>query len=142
MRKPKVTGWASQKEASAVHLENDHGNHSVFMDALRVVIVRDGESWFAQCLDIDYAAGGSTLEEAQNNFEEGLAATVMLHIHKFGNLNKLMKDPSPEAIEHLGMGKKFKFTMLTDIQSHDISEPLIAERLNRSQIAYGLKEAA
>lgn len=35
---------------------------------LRVVLIREGEAWVAQCLEFDLAAQGSTLAEAQAAF--------------------------------------------------------------------------
>ena len=141
-----IMGWISsspEADGKAVHVERDDGCHEVVMDCLRVVIVRDGaDHWFAQSLDIDYAAGGRTLEEAQHNFERGLAATIKAHIIKFGNLSKLMQDPPAEELLHLGVGAGFQFSMMTSHEAHEIDDQFLAERLNCHRIAYGIRDAA
>lgn len=147
MKFPKfIMGWISsspEADGKAVHVERDDGCHEVVMDCLRVVIVRDGaQHWFAQSLDIDYASGGETLDEAQKNFERGLAATIRAHIIKFGHLNKLMQDPPHEELAQLGLGEGFQFSMATRHQAHEIEDAFLAERLNCHRIAYRVKDAA
>ena len=56
---------------------------------LRVLIVRDGQFWFAQGLELDYGAQGNTLEDAIEHFERGLAATVTLHVQRFGDIGRI-----------------------------------------------------
>jgi len=67
---------------------------------LRVAVVQDEGSWFAQGLDVDYFAAGATLEEAERNFEEGLATTVKYHLQKFSNLDKLRPAPEEVVVEY------------------------------------------
>lgn len=80
----------------AVHI--GQGNrHAVVIENMRVLIVPDSANlWFAQGIDIDYAAGGESMEEAQLSFELGLAATIKAHLEHFGSIEKIMRTPEPE----------------------------------------------
>jgi hypothetical protein len=49
------------------------------MGPLRVHIVYEDGAWFAQGLELDYAAEGATLAQAQEHFERGLMSTVLLN---------------------------------------------------------------
>jgi hypothetical protein len=61
---------------------------------LRVMLVADGQFWFAQGMDVDYAAQGSTMEEARANFVHGLQLTAREHMRWRHNLDKLL-EPAP-----------------------------------------------
>ena len=65
--------------------------------SLRVLILRDGDSWFAQGLEIDYAACGDTVEEAKKNFSHGLHLTICEHIRIHGTIENLLKIAPMEA---------------------------------------------
>jgi hypothetical protein len=54
--------------------------------ALRVALTSEDGAWFAQELDVDYFAAGETSEDAERNFQDGLAIIVKLHKKKFGSL--------------------------------------------------------
>lgn len=43
---------------------------------VKVVSVRDGESWFTQGVDVNYGAQGESIEESVSNFKLGLEATI------------------------------------------------------------------
>lgn len=70
------------------------------------MVEQDGE-WFAQGVDIDYAATGRTLDEVQRNFEEGLAATVGLHLRRFGTINRLLKTAPTEVWQALSEARAY-----------------------------------
>lgn len=63
----------------------------VRFDNLNVVIMRDGEHWFAQALEVDYAAQGRSAEDAKARFEAGLMATVDAHLQAFNGVSNLLK---------------------------------------------------
>lgn len=85
-----------RQEPAAVHLK--HGdNHLVGLNALRVLLTPDGDAWFAQGLEIDYAASGATAEEVKTNFSEGLKLTVGEHLRIYGNIERLLKVAPQEA---------------------------------------------
>lgn len=71
--------------------------HFVGIRNLRVVITNDDGSWFAQALEIDYAAEGASLEHVQRCFEDGLKSTVNEHLRLFGTIDKLIS-PAPSEV--------------------------------------------
>lgn len=88
--------------ANAKHLSVNTGDggsaHFAWVDELRVHVFADAEDvWYAQALEIDYIAQGTTLEEVKKHFGEGLAATVSEHIRLFGSIEKLLQPADAEA---------------------------------------------
>ena len=66
--------------------------HSASIGGLRVMLVRENSGeWAAQGLEIDYAAQGLTVEDAKLNFQEGLAATVALHLRTHGTVERMLR---------------------------------------------------
>lgn len=109
--------------ALAVHTLDDNNRHSVGLSKLRVLVVEHGADWFAQGVDLDYAAAGHSLEEVQRNFEQGLASTVCLHLERFNSLDRLLKLTPRHVLDDLAPTPKhaFDFSMCT---THDLSDPL------------------
>lgn len=71
--------------------------HIVVIGNLRVMITHDDGSWFAQALEIDYAAQGTSLQDVKTRFEKGLAATIHEHLKIFGSINKLLQPAPPDV---------------------------------------------
>lgn len=67
--------------------------------ALHVMLVPDSGGWFAQGLEIDYAACGSTPDEAKNNFGQGLSLTLCEHLLMYGHIKKVLVVAPQEAWE-------------------------------------------
>ena len=65
-------------------------HHLVGIGDLRVVIVPDGDFWFAQGLEIDYAAQGESVKDAKRQFSDGLYATIEEHLQIYGNIENLL----------------------------------------------------
>jgi hypothetical protein len=88
-----------EKAASAVafHGETNDGTNVVGIGNLRVVILEDDGTWFAQGLEIDYAAQGDSLEGVKKNFEEGLCATIHLHLKTYSTIERLLKS-APSSV--------------------------------------------
>lgn len=84
------------KGTQAIHV-TDGKTHVVGVKALRVMLSKDGSGWFAQGLEIDYAAGGDSVQETKKNFEVGLNLTISEHLKMHGNLDKFLKVASNEA---------------------------------------------
>jgi hypothetical protein len=82
---------------TAFHGKGKDGSTIVGIGNLRVVIVQEGNEWFAQSLEIDYAAQGKSLAKVKQAFENGLAATVHEHIRVYGTIEKLLKPAPPEV---------------------------------------------
>lgn len=95
-KQPKVVHAASRKGgAKAVHA--DAGDtHVVILKDIRVFLVPDGSGWYAQALDLDYAAGGNSIEEAKEKFQIGLAETVREHLKYFGSIKKFLVPAPPD----------------------------------------------
>lgn len=94
-----------REPTTAFHTQADMSDSSfnvVGFGNLRVFIVKDEDMWFAQCLDINYAAQGKSLARVKRNFEEGLTATVDEHLHRKGHIEDLLTHgPSPRMRREL-----------------------------------------
>lgn len=65
---------------------------------LQVILAQEGpDSWVAQAIQIDYAAGGSSLEDAKTRFEKGFKATLQEHLSSFGNLKHFVVSAPAET---------------------------------------------
>jgi len=64
---------------------------------LQVILANSDDVWIAQALEIDYAAEGTTPEEAKKNFEDGLFATIQEHLTVFNTLDNFIK-PAPAKL--------------------------------------------
>jgi hypothetical protein len=105
------------ENAVAFHGQSSDGSHHVVgIGNLRVVIVPDGDFWFAQGLEIDYAVQGSSEAEVKKNFEYGLQATVNAHLTIHGTIEGLLKVAPPDVWkEFLGdpSGKRKLYSQVT-----------------------------
>lgn len=82
--------------AEALHV-SDGQVHAVGLRHLKVLLSQEGGHWFAQGLEIDYAASGATEDDVKKRFEDGLAATIRAHLQLRGNILELLKiAPQPE----------------------------------------------
>lgn len=113
--------WVSEltgDPGKALHVRAD-GRHAVMVSALRVLLVKEGQSlWSAVGVEIDYAACGASEAEAQENFERGLAATVQAHIERFGGIDRLLKyTPQEEIRRILGRSTPYEYSA---ISVHDL----------------------
>jgi hypothetical protein len=110
--------------AMAIHAaEGD--THIVGIGNLRVIVCNDGGFWFAQGLEIDYAADGLSFEEVKTNFENGLKATIGHHLQVHQNIEKLLI-PAPAKIwqELASIKKHMRFTQVSrhnDVGDSDLA---------------------
>ena len=86
---------ATEHVTEAIHATDGEGNHVVHVKSLSVLLSHDDGDWFAQSLEIDYAAAGSTVEEVKENFAKGLSATILEHLRLHGEIDNLLK-PAPQ----------------------------------------------
>lgn len=108
-------------ETMAIHAHDDCGEHHVVgIGNLRVILVPDGKYWFAQGLEIDYAAQGDSIEDAKKQFEDGLTATVQQHLRMFGNIEKLLKVAPTEAWLDLWTNAKARHSRYSQLSTHEI----------------------
>lgn len=100
--------------ATVVHAQ-EGDNNLFFVDSLRVLITEDGGQWCAQALEIDYASCGESIEEAQHQFEKGLANTAREHLRLFGTLKHMLKvAPSKVWEEFLECSSCYEFSMASE----------------------------
>lgn len=117
----------SERQTSAMHAQ--HGKaHVVGLNALRVMLLEDEGSWFAQGLEIDYAASGRTIDEAKSNFEEGFRKTIHEHLLMHGGIERFLKVADQAAwdeyLQPPTSAEKLSFScvQLYDIPSKDEME--------------------
>ena len=119
------------KKAVAVQVCNETGNlHGVALQHVRVIIVPDGTSWFAQGVDIDYAAQGNSVEEAKTNFEKGLRATIDQHLRVYGTIRGILELAAPEILGNLVIESSAQFERYSQVSAHDIHEALPYAQIN------------
>ena len=115
--------------------------HAVGIWDIRVFIVPDGKFWFAQGLEIDYAAQGASVDEAKRNFEDGLEATIDLHLRMHGNIEGLLK-VAPSQMLYEALKDKDSIEVYEQVSVHDIG-PQARFALRFEGISYLVaKEAA
>ena len=68
---------------------------------LQVVVAPDGDGWIAQGLEIDYAAGGDSPDDARTRFGHGLRALIHIHLEKNGVIDALIVPASLESWKDL-----------------------------------------
>ena len=67
------------------------------IEGLRVVVWQNDDGWMAQGLEIDYAAGGVSIEDVMERFSTGLALTLRENQKAFGTVDRVLK-PAPAEL--------------------------------------------
>ena len=67
------------------------------IEGLRVVVWQNDDGWMAQGLEIDYAAGGVSIDDVMERFATGLALTLRENQKAFGTVDRVLK-PAPEEL--------------------------------------------
>jgi len=106
---------------SVKHITDGIGKHAIVVNDLRVMLLKDGDNWFAQGLDIDYASAGATVDEAKKNFETGFAKTIKEYLVMYGNLSKFMQS-APEEVwqEFLNPPPETQYLAVSSVQLHNL----------------------
>lgn len=131
----KKTDPRPQDEMAYVAHADTGDQHAVFVNALRVVVTQDEGQWFAQGLELDYAAAGSSEEDAKMRFAQGLGATINEHIQIYGNIEKIVK-VAPQDAWDLWLAGDRQYT-LDHISIHKFEESVPAvQELPFSGIAF------
>lgn len=127
----KPTPKKAAKAATAIHAKAGDGTNFVGIGGLRVVIIHEGDEWFAQGLEIDYAAQGNSLKDVQKNFQEGLRATVQEHLKAYGTIEKILK-VAPNQIwkEMLVTGERFRHSQISVCKLDSAKMPIPYESIN------------
>ncbi len=63
---------------------------------IRVLITEEDGFWAAQSLEIDYAAGGTSLDDVKERFINGLTRTMQVYMEQYQSIEKLIKPAPPE----------------------------------------------
>jgi hypothetical protein len=95
-------------DTGMAHL-NDGEAHAVILDSLAVFILKDGDFWIAQGLQINHFSYGKTEEEAKDRFVSSLKSTIQKHLEVYKHLEYLQivspSDVWQEAIKANGTQK-------------------------------------
>ncbi len=105
----------------AFHVKDEAGKgHVVGIGNLRVVIIPDGNFWFAQGLEIDYAAQGASVKDARKQFEDGLAATIQEHLRVYGKIDNLLHVTPTETWKELLLDASSIYNRYSQVSVHKV----------------------
>jgi len=108
-------------KTTAIHRTAEDGTtHMVGIGNLRVVIIPDGDAWFAQGLEIDYAVQGSSVEDSKKQFEDGLAATIQEHLRIYGTIEKLLEVAPTEVWKSVLLSPSAKLSGFSQVSVHEV----------------------
>lgn len=107
---------------AAIHADTDR--FIVGIGDLRVVIKEDSGHWFAQGMEIDYVAEGTSLEDVKDRFERGLAATVHEHVKRFRTIEHLLESVPSEAWREIALGVSVKRLRYSCLQLHEVPKAI------------------
>jgi hypothetical protein len=135
--KAKLKLTANAGDAGAVHVQG-RKHEAVAIWNLSVLIVPDGEHWFAQGLEINYGAQGDTPVDAQANFQQGLLATIRQHLRMYGDIERILKfapsDILKEAAQHKSAIRQFAQVSFHEIlsasESNDVQMAIPFDGIN------------
>lgn len=105
----------------------DGSKHVVGVKDLHVMLLKDGKGWFAQGIEIDYAAGGESLDEAKKNFEDGLAMTIKEHLARHGTIDKLLTPAPPASWKEFYDSPMDAKALYSTVQAYEILKRAISE---------------
>lgn len=126
----------SSTTAQALHLEHEDKEHqAVMLWNLSVLVVPDEEFWFAQGLEINYGAQGTTAEEAKQNFQSGLIATIHQHLKVHGHIEHILKFAPDKILREAAQNKSF-ITDLGQVSFHEILDATAQEKVPFTGIDY------
>jgi hypothetical protein len=131
MSTKKYTFGKGDDAAKAVKTDLPDGkSQAVGIWNLHVLVVPEGNGWFAQAFEIDYGVQGSNPEEVKKRFEEGLAATIQHNVDIFGGI-KNMLHPNQDwfALKAQTEGCEYDYSC---VEVFDIS-PKLADRFTQIQ---------
>lgn len=122
-KKAKPKNKTKAAPAMALHASDKDGvHHLVGFGNIRVIIIPDGAAYFAQGLEIDYAAQGSTVEEVKKNFEVGLEATIQQHLKIYGNIKGILQPAPPDVWQELVPEKTAVHNRYWHMSEHTIED--------------------
>jgi hypothetical protein len=122
-KKKTILKATSNSKTTAEHYRKDDHEY-VKIGALSVLIKQDGDWWFAQGLEIEYAAQGKSLEEVKENFIRGLVSTAHAYLEEFGSIEKLLRPSSADVLREFSNASRRKLLRLSIESEHDVPELL------------------
>jgi hypothetical protein len=115
---------APHKPSAIFHGKANDGRDVVGIGNLRVIIVQDDDVWFAQGLEIDYAAQGSSVSNVKKKFERGLCATIHENLKAYGNIEKMLRAAPPDVWQEMLYTSTRKVKEYSQVSFHDLSQQL------------------
>lgn len=125
-------------KTKAIHFKNT-GCEGVIIGALRVIVSEQDGYWFAQGIEIDFAASGSSLQDLQERFECGLVETITAHLNKYGTIENLLKYAPKTEWQSLADSQEYYVDM---VAIHELHDQVAMKELPFKQIAYIEKRTA
>jgi len=107
---------------------------------LQVILAQQGDFWVAQGVEIDYAAGGTTLEDVQKRFEGGLGQTIQEHLRLYGHLDRFLVSAPSEAWLDLVKDQEHSRWRYTQLSVHNFVPPEAEGMLPFKGIEYVIAE--
>ena len=113
---------ATKSGAVSVQATSGDGKEKyVGIGNLRVLLVPDGKFWFAQGLEIDYGTQGDDKEEARKNFQQGLLASIDLHLRMNGTIDGMLCFASSDVLKEASQ-KRDSIEFYQHVSAHEIGE--------------------
>lgn len=104
MEKKKASKKKGTSTATVVQFTHKDGEHHVVgLGNLRVVIIPDGKFFFAQGLEIDYCAQGTSVDEVKAKFESGLKKTIDQNLKVHGSIKPMLRAAPDEVWQELAL---------------------------------------
>ena len=104
----------------------DGVHHVVGVGNIRVILTHDDDGWFAQGIEIDYGAQGSTIEDAKANFQTGLTATIEAHLTMFGTIDRIVRVVPQRVYAELLHDKTASYHLFSEISFDEINRSMAA----------------
>lgn len=126
-KKNKATGSKKEPVTTAFHAESEDGaEHVVGIGNLRVMLFNDGDSWFAQGLEIDYFAEGNDLDDVKERFRNGLVATIDYHLKLYGDIGGILQVAPPDVWKEFLSGTATHGRRYSQISLHSGQEDALS----------------
>ena len=90
------------------------------------MLAKDGTSWVAQGIELDYAAAGTSMEDVKTRFQDGLCATIQEHLNRFGDLKNLIV-PAKAAVWLDLLHSQPESEYYSSISEHRFVPPITAD---------------
>jgi len=134
------TAKVTKTGARATHVAHEHVE-GVGIWNLSVLIVPDGDFWFAQGLEINYGAQGDSVEGARENFQNGLLATICQHLRMHGDIDHLLRFAPRDILVEAAKNKSL-ISRFTQVSLHEIADVPVQQALPFDGIDYRVLQSA